>query len=165
MSKTLIIVASMNKNMELGLTIQTRIESLNHSTDLISLVPLSLPLFTPEYKEGHNLPSPMLDVVSRLKEAETFVIIAPEYNGGIPPILTNFLAWVSASTEDWRDCFNGKKAAIATHSGSGGLHLLMALRLQLSYLGVNVVGRQLHTNYGKPLKEESLDEVLLSLLN
>lgn len=165
MSKVLIIVASMHKNMELGLTVQKRIESLNHSSELLSLVPLSLPLFTPEYKESHGLPETLLNVVSQLKQSETFIMIAPEYNGGIPPILTNFLAWVSAATEEWRDCFNGKKAAIATHSGSGGLHLLMALRLQLSYLGVNVLGRQLHTNYGKPLANDSLDEVLMGLLN
>ena len=70
---------------------------------------------------------------------------------------------MSRSGEDWRDVFNGKSALIATHSGGGGAHVLMAMRHQLSYVGMNVLGRQLLTNYGKQLNDESAIECIKML--
>jgi len=56
--------------------------------------------------------------------------------------------------------FNGKPAAVATYSGGGGQKVLVAMRLQLSHLGCNVVGRELLTNKAKPLNEEAARTVL-----
>ena len=61
------------------------------------------------------------------------VFFAPEYNGGIPPILTNVIAWLTFSGEDWRTCFNVKSSMIPTHSGGGGNHVLSALSLVILY--------------------------------
>lgn len=147
------------------MSIKNRLDDLGHSSDILPLVPLHLPLYTPEYKKENGIPVVLESVLDQLRQSTRLVFIAPEYNGGIPPILTNFLTWVSSATDDWRECFNGKKAAIATHSGGGGLHVLMALRLQLSYMGVNVLGRQLHTHYDKPLDDDVLNEVVEGLIN
>ena len=82
-------------------------------------------------------------------ETDAFVVISPEYNGCIPPTLNNFIAWVSVAADDFRACFGGKAAAIMSFSGTG-TNILPVMRLQLSYMGLNVVGRQLLANYDKP---------------
>ena len=51
---------------------------------------------------------------SLYNKAESFVFVSPEYNGGVPPALTNIIAWVSRlGGKDWRKSFNGKAAALA----------------------------------------------------
>jgi chromate reductase, NAD(P)H dehydrogenase (quinone) len=164
MIDVMIVVASSGKNLELAGKIKNCIEKSGKVAEVLELDSLEWPLFTQGYYEAEGAPEGVLSVVEKVSNAKRFVFVAPQYNGGIPPVLTNFFAWVSISTKEWRDAFNGKIAAIATHSGSGGLHLLMALRVQLGYVGMTVVGRELHTNYGKALNEESLDEVVRGLL-
>ena len=53
---------------------------------------------------------------------------------------------------------------IATHSGSGGYHVLMALRIHMAYLGALVVGRQLVSNQNSPAKDSSIDDLITRLL-
>ena len=89
-----------------------------------------------------------------LHASNGYVFLAPEYNGGIPPIFTNFLAWVSRSSKDWRECFNGKTGIIGTFSGGGSGYILSALRMQLSYIGMNILGRQVLTHAAKPMDEQ-----------
>lgn len=90
--------------------------------------------------------------------------MAPEYNGSTPPVWSNALAWICTATEDWRELFNSKSVAIATHRGGDGAQVLMALRNQLAYIGANVLGRQLRTHYKKPLNPELATAVIEQLL-
>jgi chromate reductase len=92
------------------------------------------------------------------------VICAPEYNGSIPPSLTSAIAWLSVQGDDFRTLFNGRPIAMATFSGGGGMALLHALRIQLTHLGAEVVGRQLLSNYAKPAKDDSLQDLLQRLI-
>jgi NAD(P)H-dependent FMN reductase len=99
-----------------------------------------------------------------LAAAPRWVICAPEYNGGIPPVLTSAIAWLSVQGNDFRALFNCRPVVIATHSGSGGASVLTALRLQLAYLGAHVVGRQALERGEESLASSSLDDVLRRLL-
>jgi chromate reductase, NAD(P)H dehydrogenase (quinone) len=164
MTDVMIVVASSGKNLELAVKIKETVEKSGKCADVLDLTSLSWPLYTPVYQESEGMPEGVLAIIEKMADVQRFVFVAPEYNGGIPPVLTNFLAWVSVSTKEWRDTFNGKYAVIATHSGGGGIHLLMALRVQLAYIGMTVIGRALHTNYGKPAKDDSLIEVVNLLL-
>ena len=78
-----------------------------------------------------------------------WVICAPEYNGSIPPILTNAIAWLSIQGTDFRSLFNERPIAIASFSGGGCMELLLSMRIQLTHLGALVLGRQLATNKSK----------------
>ena len=60
--------------------------------------------------------------------------------------------------------YSTPKAVVATHSGGGGSHVLMHMRMQLSFIGMNVVGREILTNYNKPVNSESLTAVVDQLL-
>lgn len=155
MKKITILVSSKGKNVDLGNAISEEISKRNISSELINLVDLDLPLYTTE-EEVNGIPDNAKKLASHLKECQSFVVVAPEYNGSVPPVLINAISWVSRTGDDWREAFNGKMALIATHSGGGGAHVLMALRSQLSFVGANVIGRQILTNYSKELNIDSL---------
>ena len=78
----------------------------------------------------------------------------------MPPVVTNFIAWISRSgDQNWRASFNGKPAALASFSGSGGIQALVALRTQLSYIGLNTIGRQVRATYSQELNLEDVEAV------
>jgi chromate reductase len=158
-----LITVSDGKNMELARAFEKEFQSKGAKTQLLDLVNINLPLYTSQNEKLYQAP----ELLKSFKEdlhAHAFVFIAPEYNGGPPPAFSNFLAWVSRSTKDWRETFNGKPAAIATHSAGGGLNVLTIMRLQLAYLGLNLLGRQIHTTPQKPLEEASLRVVCEQLM-
>jgi chromate reductase len=162
--KISIIVASGFKNLELAQKMELELKSFGATVSLLNLTQFDLPLYTAESDAKNDAKKLLGDWFENLHAADGLVFLAPEYNGGIPPLLTNFLAWVSRSSKDWRNCFNGKAAAIGTHSGGGGHHVLMAMRMQLSYIGMTVLGRQILTHSGKALDEQTLKSVCQELI-
>ncbi|BAQ62512.1 possible reductase [Geminocystis sp. NIES-3708] len=160
-----IIVASNNHNLALAHQLSKIALQIGQSTQIIDLVEEDLPLYTPKLQAEYGIPSKVKQLADTLINTEAMIFIAPEYNGSIPPTLNNFLAWLSVSGDDWRGCFNGKPAIIATYSGGGGQYVLLAMRTQLSYIGMNVIGRQILTNKNKPLNEDSAKEVIKQLIN
>lgn len=165
MKKIAILVASSNNNLKLGNIIKDAIVAKGASVDLIDLTMVELPVYTSR-EEKKEIPKNAIMLAQKLDDVDAIITVAPEYNGGVPPVLINAISWVSRSGDkDWRKCFNGKKAVVATHSGSGGIHVLMAMRMQLSYLGMNVLGRQLHTHYQKELSMDALTDVVDQILN
>lgn len=164
MKKIIILAGSNNNNLKLSNAVLDEVLKQGASGEVIDLTTLKLPVYTAT-EEKNGIPAEIKQYVEKLSQADAMVAIAPEYNGGIPPVVTNFISWISrAGSEDWRACFNGKKIALGTHSGSGGMQLLNAMRMQFSYLGMIVVGRQLLTHYQKELNPDSLKEVVGHLL-
>ena len=157
-----ILVSSQGKNLDLGNQFLEYLASKGETAEIIDLSNLDLPLYSP-LTEG-SVPAKVIELTEKLIKSRGIIFVAPEYNGSVPPVLNNAIAWVSRTGDDWRHAFNGKPAAIATHSGGGGAHVLMAMRLQLSYIGMNVIGRQLLTNYGKELNHDSMALVIDQLL-
>ena len=110
------------------------------------------------------MPNGIQALQQQLMAAPRWVICAPEYNGSIPPVLTNAIAWLSVQGDDFRVLFNGRPIAMASFSGGNGMELLVALRIQLTHLGAQVVGRQLLSNYAKPAKDESIADLMQRLM-
>jgi len=165
MSKHLILCASSRegKNMALSKKIHSVFIDLNEDVELVNLVDLNFPLFsTDERKEG--LTEEIILLWEKMKKAQSFMAVSPEYNGSIPPVFTNAMAWMTQVGEDWREVFNNKFAFVATHSGGGGQKLLTAIRGQLQHLGVNVLAREILTNGSRPVNEDSLIEVSNELI-
>ena len=123
------------------------------------MVSLNLPLYTPT-EEVRGIPKAVLQYKELMDNAKGFVFVVPEYNGGVPPVVTNFIAWISRSgDQDWRSTFNAKPAGIASFSGSGGVQALVSLRTQLSYIGLNVIGRQVRATFKEGLNSADLEGV------
>jgi len=159
-----IITASSGSNLELAKSFQEKFVEYNVESTIVDLAAIDLPIYSTQVEDkiSNPLNQGLLDL---LNSSTKYVFIAPEYNGATPPSFQNFLAWASRSSKEWRNYFNGKQAVIATHSGGGGAHVLMHMRLQLSFIGMNVIGREILTSYKKPLNPESLEDVCQRLVS
>ena len=161
MSDVLVLVASKGMNVPLGEKLAEEVKTQGGTVEVINLVNLQLALY-PTNCEASKIKA--IELTKKVLESKSIIAVAPEYNGSLPPSFNNTMAWISTSTEDWRAAFNGKPAAVATHSGGGGSHVLLALRQQLSYVGMNVIGREILTHYKKPLNPESAKAVVEQVL-
>lgn len=165
MKSIAILAASNGKNLELSEAFKRSIEDhpSSVSAHLIDLVECDLPLYSPLEESRNGISKSILDILPIIQETSAYIVVSPEYNGGLPPTLNNMIAWVSRATNNWRDAFNGKPAAIASFSGSG-TNILQMMRLQLAYVGMNVIGRQLLANGAKPANPDSIQDMTNQLV-
>ncbi len=155
MRKVLILQSSDGMNARLSHQIVESLSLQGVESDVIALTELELPLYTPN---RGDIPNSVINLLQQIDRSTGIIVVAPEYNGGMPPVLTNAITWVSIIDENWRAAFDGKAIGLATHSGGGGHHLIMAMRQQFSYLGANVMGMHLVTAYQRPLEQEKLTD-------
>lgn len=163
MSKIGILVASSNNNLKLGQKLAEIASQLDVQTELINLVDLNLPLYSTVEEEKNGLPEAAKELAEKILALKAFIVVAPEYNGVMPPVLNNAMAWTSRSTKDWRDAFNDKIVGLATHSGGGGAKGLQAMRIQFQHLGANILARELLTTYEKQLNEDAAKNMIEQL--
>ena len=163
-SEIIIISASNGKNLELAGKFLEKINSLEMSCEILDLTLLNIPLFNPRLHSNKVIPKEIISIKQKLLNTKKWIICAPEYNGSIPPILTNFIAWLSISGDDFRKLFNGQPIAITTFSGGPGIELLTSLRIQLSHLGSQVLGRHLSSNFSKPADEKTITDIVNRLI-
>tara|TARA_Y100001980_G_C14550206_1_gene332581 strand:- start:2628 stop:3137 length:510 start_codon:yes stop_codon:yes gene_type:complete len=162
MKKILIVSATKNSNFSLSKELETITTKLGANVKTISLESFSLPIYK------NNLDSKIKnqnkEIVNKLSnhfiETDGIIICAPEYNGSIPPIVVNAIAWISVTTENWRDGFNNKIALICTSSGGPGTKFLSSMRLQLEHLGSIVLSRTISVNKSNPLDKDSAKKIL-----
>lgn len=160
----IIFTASEQKNLELANSFIKKFTELGVSVNLINIIDLDLPLYSSRSDRKYKAEELLANSLPLISQATGMVFIAPEYNGSTPPAFNNFLAWLSRSSKSWRDHLNGKTAAIATFSAGGGHGVLSAMRSQLAFIGMNVLGRQILTHFNKPLEENSLTAVCEELV-
>ncbi|AXH09454.1 FMN reductase [Malaciobacter halophilus] len=163
MAKIGILVASAVNNVKLAKRLEELTIEAGHEAELINLVDLNLPLYSTVEEEKNGLPSQALELANKILDLNSFIIVAPEYNGVMPPVLNNAMAWTSRSTKDWRDAFNEKVVALATHSGGGGAKGLQAMRIMFQHLGANILAREILTSYDRPLNEETAKNIIKQL--
>ena len=159
----LVLTASNGENLQLAQRFVDCAEQQQRRAELLDLTRVELPLFNPRTKTA-DAPSSLRALEHQLQRSPRWVICAPEYNGSIPPVLSNAIAWLSVQGDDFRTLFNGRPVAIATVSGSGGMELLLSLRIQLTHLGAQVVGRQLLSNRNKPAEDVTIGDLMNRLL-
>ena len=161
MKNVLIISATNDKNLLLANKLNDIISKMNVLTDLICLEDLNLPLFTSNIDLNNNN---INEFSEKLSKSSGLIICGPENNGGVPPVLSNALTWVSVKSKNWRDAFNGKFAIIATHSGGNGFRFLLAIRSQLEHMGTNVLSRTISVSKDIPLNKDSARKILNSFV-
>ena len=164
MKNILLISATSGNNYKLAQELEVLLKTKDVDYNLIRLDDFSIPLYDPQKEETISS-----EDISKLDElfqsANGFIFCAPEYNGSIPPILTNAIAWISVKTSNWRGAFNGKSALICTHSGGVGNNFKSSLRIQLNHLGVIVLPRTISKTDDLPFKPDSASEILDQLIS
>ncbi|MCY4381210.1 MAG: NAD(P)H-dependent oxidoreductase [Proteobacteria bacterium] len=162
--KLLIFLASQGLNKKLASRIAGHSDDCGFKSHTIDLVDLDAPLFSMKLHEQNGPPESIKNLASLMRSSGALVFVGPEYNGGLPPNLTNTFAWLSLCTfpEDkhgWRSCFINKPAFLATHSSGVALKMLSALRMQLAHMGVLVMARDLSVTLS-----QNLDQMILENL-
>ena len=105
------------------------------------------------------------DLIERMIQADAWIVVAPEYNGSMPPTLNNAIAWISRDWQNFRKMCTGKPVGLATHSGGGGDHVIMAMRQQFSYIGADVIGRACVSGRNKEANPDTIDAMITNLAN
>ena len=164
--KLLVITASNGENRKLAERFINAGKNLNYSCGLLDLTESKndLPIFNPRNNSKDHAPENLKSINIQMENHSHWIICAPEYNGSIPPVLTNAIAWLSVQGKDFRSLFNERPIAIASFSGGGCMELLLSMRIQLTHLGALVLGRQLTSNKSKIAEDKSINSILNQLL-
>ncbi len=162
MKKILIISATNDKNLVLAKELDNIISKMNVQTGLLCIQDLDLPLFDFEKVVNEDT---INDLIDKLQQSSGFIICAPEYNGGVPPVLSNAITWISVKSKHWRDAFNGKFALIGTHSGGDGNRFITAFKSQLEYMGTNVLARTIVVSNDNTLDKKSATKIIKSFVD
>mgnify|MGYP006083366601 CR=1 FL=1 len=165
MARFLMVTATSGANRELADVFASTATAKGHDADVVDLAEMDIPMFTIANSKDSGKTPDIAGLVSMMTEADAWVVIAPEYNGSIPPTLNNALAWMSTSM-DWKSfqaLCTGKPVGLATHSGGGGAHVIMAMRQQFSYIGTDVIGRTCMSGRDKEANPETIDAMIDNL--
>jgi len=120
--------------------------------DRISLADFPLPIFDGDLHAKSGVPKNAVNLKRMIGAHQGVLIVTPEYNASVPPLLKNAIDWISL-VQDLREArgevFRDRAFAIAGASRSrlGGSRALAALRLILTSCHANVVANQLALSF------------------
>jgi NAD(P)H-dependent FMN reductase len=163
MARFLMITSTSGANRELADVFVSTATAKGHDAEVVDLAEMNLPMFTVARSKDPDETPDISDLVTSMTHADAWIVIAPEYNGSIPPTLNNAIAWLSMDWQSFRTMCTGKPVGLATHSGGGGAHVIMAMRQQFSYIGADVIGRTCMSGRDKEANPETIDAMIDNL--
>ena len=163
-SYILVLAASSGKNLELAHRFQESFDKGGMDAKIVDLTTLQWPVYIPALDGDPEKAPDTTELSNLILHSKALVVCAPEYNGVMPPALNNTIAWLSVESDDFRRLFNNRTVLLASHSGGGGSHCLMAMRHQFSFLGSNVIGRTMNLNKSKSFSQETMDDLVSRVL-
>lgn len=137
---------SINKKLEAALS--ARAEAAGGSAVVIDLSEYELPLFHGDLETPENLSN----LVERLSSLDGIIIVSPEYNGGLPPVLKNMIDWVSTVA---KAPFVNPVYGIASCT-PGPMSGIMCMR-QINYILMRLGGEVMPTQVGTGNASKAFD--------
>jgi chromate reductase, NAD(P)H dehydrogenase (quinone) len=118
----------------------------------ISLADFPLPIYDGDLQTKSGVPKNAVNLKRMIGAHHGVVIVTPEYNASVPPLVKNTIDWVTRvhdANETRGQVFHGRPFAIAAASQSrlGGSRSLAALRLILSACQALVIPNQLALSF------------------
>src|ERR1700686_2781671 len=118
----------------------------------ISLGDFPLPIYDGDLQTKSGVPKNAVNLKRMIGAHHGVLIVTPEYNASVPPLVKNSIDWVSRvqdANETRGQVFRGRAFAIAAASESrlGGTRSLAALRLILSACHASVIPNQLALSF------------------
>jgi chromate reductase, NAD(P)H dehydrogenase (quinone) len=149
--KILVIPGSLRTgslNAKLAAVAAHRLAQASADVTKISLADFPLPIYDGDLQTRSGVPKNAIDLKRLIGAHHGVLIVTPEYNASVPPLVKNTIDWVSrvADPQESRgQVFRGRAFAIAaaSHSRLGGARSLTALRLILSACQALVIPNQL----------------------
>jgi chromate reductase len=126
----------------------------------ISLTDFPLPIYDGDVQAKSGVPKNAVNLKRMIGAHHGVLVVTPEYNSSVPPLLKNAIDWVSRVQdphESRGEVFRGRAFAIAAASENrlGGTRALAALRLILSACRALVIPNQL----ALPFAGEAYDDM------
>lgn len=126
---------SINKQLEKALI--KRFKSVGAKTSSIDLAAYDLPLYHGDLPQ----PAGVKRLIRKMKSYDGIVIVSPEYNGGLPPVLKNAIDWTSTvETGHIRGPIYG--IAACTPGAMSGIMAMRQIQYILTRLGAEVIPTQ-----------------------
>lgn len=139
---------SINKKLQTALC--KKVEAAGAATEIVDLSNYDLPLFHGDLEA----PKAVTVLTELLKTMDGIIIISPEYNGGLPPVLKNMIDWTSTVE---RDHFTNPIYGVAscTPGPMSGIMCMRQINYILMRLGAEVMPVQVGTgNASKAFDQE-----------
>lgn len=126
----------------------------------ISLADFPLPIYDGDLQTKSGVPKPAINLKRMIGTHHGVLIVSPEYNASVPPLLKNAIDWVSRvqdPQETRGEVFRHRAFALAGASQSrlGAARALQALRLILTSCQAHVVPAQLTLGFA----DEAYDDM------
>ncbi|MGC2775375.1 MAG: NAD(P)H-dependent oxidoreductase [Bradyrhizobium sp.] len=114
----------------------------------VSLADFPLPIYDGDLEAVSGVPRQAVNLKRMIGAHDGVLLVTPEYNASVPPLLSNAIHWVSRVQEPAEGrgaVFRTRPFAIAAASGNrfGGIRALAALRLMLTACNATVIPNQL----------------------
>jgi chromate reductase len=153
--KILLIPGSLRSgslNARLAATAALEIAQAGAEVTHISLADFPLPIYDGDLQSKSGVPKHAVNLKRMLAAHHGVLIVTPEYNSSVPPLLKNAIDWVSRvqdAHETRGQVFRERAYAIAAASESrlGGTRALAALRLILTACHATVIPNQLALSF------------------
>ena len=139
-------------NQTLMAALKKRVKTAGAKTTNIDLGTFDLPLYHGDLDTPASRPKNVKKLVSKMKSCDGIIIVTPEYNGCLPPLLKNAIDW--SSTVGTAQ-FTGPVYGIAACS-PGPMSGIMCLR-QLNYILTRVGAQVVGPHVGTGCADEAFD--------
>jgi chromate reductase, NAD(P)H dehydrogenase (quinone) len=118
----------------------------------ISLGDFPLPIYDADLQANSGVPASAINLKQMIGAHHGILIVTPEYNASLPPLLKNAIDWISCVQgphEARGQVFHERAFAIASASAGrfGGARCLAQLRLILTACGTMVIPNQLALSF------------------
>ncbi|MDN3516378.1 NAD(P)H-dependent oxidoreductase [Aquisalimonas lutea] len=134
-------------NKRLARLAASRVDNAGGRATLVDLRDFPIPLYDGDLEHEQGIPDHARRLRAMLAEHSGLVVVSPEYNGFITPLLKNTLDWLSRpdGDEEGLALFRNRVACVlsASPGGFGGMRSLALARQLLTNLGVTVLPDQL----------------------
>ncbi|MBV2265124.1 MAG: NAD(P)H-dependent oxidoreductase [Thauera sp.] len=118
--------------------------------ELVDLGDYPAPLYDGDLEAAAGLPEGVVRLQRVLHASDGLLVVNPEYNGSLTPLLKNTLDWCSRpnpadAERSGGKVYAGRAAAVVGSSPGalGGMRVLFHVRDVLGYLGLHVIPQQL----------------------
>jgi NAD(P)H-dependent FMN reductase len=138
------------------------LQAAGAEVSLLELADYPAPLYNGDLEAESGLPETIVRLQQTLHASDGLLVVNPEYNGSVTPLLKNTLDWCSRPNPADRErsggaVYAGRAAAVVGCSpgGLGGMRVLFHVRDILGYLGMHVIPQQLSVaNAGTAIGDE-----------
>lgn len=145
-TKILVFAGSARKdsvNKKLAKSAADAVRSSGAEATFIDLADYPAPIYDGDFEAEHGLPQTVRDFKELIASHDGMLVVTPEYNGSLTPLLVNMFAWASRAEADGSKggIMAGKRVALAAASPGalGGVRVIPRLRDFLAELGVMAV--------------------------